>query len=99
MKEISDSRYFNMPILDKPWAVMTKEVETLPASMTLFDAASTFHKQAVAAFQFWITDNWWGKSRKDVVIAATAWRPGINCKFPSPIKGVCMGFKNNLDVF
>ena len=72
MKEISDSRYFNMPILDKTVGhFMTKKVETLPASMTLFDAASKFHD--TSRRRFTVLEN--GKvvgqiSRKDIVIAA-----------------------------
>ena len=40
-----DSRYFNMPILDKSVGhFMTKEVVFLPSTMSLFDAASKFNK-------------------------------------------------------
>ena len=54
MKEVSDSRYFNMPILDKSVGhFMTKEVETLPASMTLFDAASRFHETSYSGTLFY----------------------------------------------
>ena len=72
MKEISDSRYFNMPILDKTVGhFMTKEVETLPASMTLFDAASKFHETSRRRFPVLENNNLVGQvSRKDVVIAA-----------------------------
>lgn len=76
MKEISDSRYFNMPILDKTVGYfMTKEVETLPASMTLFDAASTFHKTGRRRFPVLDNGQLVGQvSRKDVVIAAAQLR-------------------------
>jgi len=72
MKEISDSRYFNMPILDKTVGhFMTKEVETLPASMTLFDAASKFHDTSRRRFPVLDNNKLVGQvSRKDIVIAA-----------------------------
>ena len=72
MKEISDSRYFNMPILDKTVGhFMTKEVETLPASMTLFDAASKFHDTSRRRFPVLENGKLVGQiSRKDIVIAA-----------------------------
>ena len=72
MKEVSDSRYFNMPILDKSVGhFMTKEVETLPASMTLFDAASRFHETSRRRFPVIDNNKLVGQiSRKDIVIAA-----------------------------
>ena len=72
MKEVSDSRYFNMPILDKSVGhFMTKEVETLPASMTLFDAASRFHETSRRRFPVLDSNKLVGQiSRKDIVIAA-----------------------------
>jgi len=72
MKEISDSRYFNMPILDKTVGhFMTKEVEILPASMTLFDAASKFHDTSRRRFPVLDNNKLVGQvSRKDIVIAA-----------------------------
>tara|TARA_B110000037_G_C16790575_1_gene371264 strand:- start:155 stop:619 length:465 start_codon:yes stop_codon:yes gene_type:complete len=72
MKEVSDSRYFNMPILDKSVGhFMTKEVETLPASMTLFDAASRFHETSRRRFPVLDNTKLVGQiSRKDIVIAA-----------------------------
>ncbi|MDG1264604.1 MAG: CBS domain-containing protein [Flavobacteriaceae bacterium] len=72
MKEISDSRYFNMPILDKTVGhFMTKKVETLPASMTLFDAASKFHDTSRRRFPVLENGKLVGQiSRKDIVIAA-----------------------------
>lgn len=72
MKEISDSRYFNMPILDKTVGhFMTKKVETLPASMTLFDAASKFHDTSRRRFPVLENSKLVGQiSRKDIVIAA-----------------------------
>jgi CBS domain-containing protein len=72
MKEISDSRYFNMPILDKSVGhFMTKEVETLSATMSLFDAASKFYKSGRRRFPVVENGNLVGQiSRKDIVIAA-----------------------------
>jgi len=38
MKQISESRYFNQPILDKSVEkFMTKEVETIPHDISIFD--------------------------------------------------------------
>lgn len=72
MKEISDSRYFNMPILDKSVGYfMTKDVQTLPATMSLFDVASMFHKTGRRRFPVLDNGNLVGQvSRKDIVIAA-----------------------------
>ena len=72
MKEVSDSRYFNMPILDKSVGhFMTKEVETIPASMTLLDAASRFHETSRRRFPVLDNNKLVGQiSRKDIVIAA-----------------------------
>ena len=40
MKQISESRYFNQPILDKSVEkYMSKEVETIPHDISIFDAA------------------------------------------------------------
>ena len=45
MKQISESRYFNQPILDKSVEkFMTKEVETIPHDISIFDAAGIFDK-------------------------------------------------------
>ena len=47
MKEISDSRYFNLPILDKSVAhFMTKKVDTINANANIFDAAALFSKSS-----------------------------------------------------
>lgn len=76
MKEISDSRYFNMPILDKSVGhFMTSKVETLPAEMSLFDAASKFHSTGRRRFPVLDNGNLVGQvSRKDIVIAAAKLR-------------------------
>ena len=72
MKEISDSRYFNMPILDKTVKhFMTNKVQTIDASTTVFDAASLFFKTRKRRFPVLKKDRLVGQlSRKDVVIAA-----------------------------
>ena len=51
MNQISDSRYFNMPILDKTVAhFMTSPVDTIEASKTVFEAASKFFKVSNSIF-------------------------------------------------
>jgi len=82
MKQISESRYFNMPILEKSVATyMTKEVETIDFDKSIFDAASIFAKNGRRRLP--VIDAK-GKlvgqiSRKDVVIAALK-LSGINYK-------------------
>ncbi|MEL4306753.1 CBS domain-containing protein [Joostella sp. CR20] len=72
MKQISESRYFNMPILEKNVEnFMTTEVDTIPHDMNIFDAASRFyegHRRRLPVLDH-------GKlvgqiSRKDIVVAA-----------------------------
>ena len=47
MKEISDSRYFNMPILDKSVGhFMTENVDTIESTLSVFDAAAIFSKSS-----------------------------------------------------
>ena len=72
MKEISDSRYFNMPILDKSVRhFMTKNVQTIDSSFSIFEAASLFHKTSRRRFPVVENNNLVGQiSRKDIVIAA-----------------------------
>tara|TARA_B100001094_G_C18175748_1_gene797765 strand:- start:1824 stop:2288 length:465 start_codon:yes stop_codon:yes gene_type:complete len=72
MKEISESRYFNMPILDKTvYHFMTKNVQTIDAHTSIFDAASLFSKTKRRRFPVLDKDNLVGQvSRKDIVIAA-----------------------------
>mgnify|MGYP001272196347 FL=1 len=72
MKEISESRYFNMPILDKTvYHFMTKDVETIEASKSIFDAASLFSKTNRRRFPVIDKKKLVGQvSRKDIVIAA-----------------------------
>ncbi len=71
MKQISDSRYFNMPILDKSVAnFMSTTVETIPSSLSIFEAASRFHKNNRRRFPVVKNGNLVGQiSRKDIVIA------------------------------
>ncbi len=72
MKEISESRYFNQPILDKSVErFMTKEVETIPHDMSIFDAAGIFHKNKRRRLPVMKEGLLVGQiSRKDIVIAA-----------------------------
>ncbi|NER09683.1 CBS domain-containing protein [Muriicola jejuensis] len=72
MKEISESRYFNQPILDKSVErFMTKEVETIPHDMSIFDAAGVFHKNKRRRLPVMKDGLLVGQiSRKDIVIAA-----------------------------
>lgn len=72
MKEISDSRYFNMPILDKRVKnFMEKNVDTIKSSTSIFDAASMFHTTSRRRFPVIENQKLVGQiSRKDIVIAA-----------------------------
>ena len=72
MKEISDSRYFNMPILDKRVKnFMEKNVDTISSSTSIFDAASRFHNTSRRRFPVVENQKLVGQiSRKDIVIAA-----------------------------
>ena len=71
MKEVSESRYFNLPILDKSVSkFMTKKVDTIDASKTIFEAASNFFKTSRRRFPVLDKDKLVGQiSRKDIVIA------------------------------
>jgi CBS domain-containing protein len=72
MKQISESRYFNMPILDKSVErYMTKEVETIPHDISIFDAAGIFDKHNRRRLPVMRDGILVGQiSRKDIVIAA-----------------------------
>lgn len=72
MKQISESRYFNMPILDKNVETyMTKNVESIPHDMSIFDAAGVFHRSHRRRLPVLNKDILVGQiSRKDIVIAA-----------------------------
>ncbi|WP_291864578.1 CBS domain-containing protein [Maribacter sp.] len=72
MKQISESRYFNQPILDKSVErFMTKNVETIEHSISIFDAAGVFHKGNRRRLPVMNNGILVGQiSRKDIVIAA-----------------------------
>lgn len=72
MKQISESRYFNQPILDKNVETyMSKKVETIPHDMSIFDAAGVFHKNNRRRLPVIKEGLLIGQiSRKDIVIAA-----------------------------
>ncbi|MGB5172826.1 MAG: CBS domain-containing protein [Eudoraea sp.] len=72
MKQISESRYFNQPILDKSVeAFMTKKVETIPHDMSIFDAAGIFDRHNRRRLPVMQDGLVVGQiSRKDIVIAA-----------------------------
>jgi len=72
MKQISESRYFNQPIGDRNVeAFMTKEVETIPNDMSIFDAAGVFHKSGRRRLPVMKDGLLIGQiSRKDIVVAA-----------------------------
>ena len=71
MKEVSESRYFNLPILDKSVSkFMTTKVDTIEASKTIFEAASNFFKTSRRRFPVLDKEKLVGQiSRKDIVIA------------------------------
>lgn len=72
MKQISESRYFNQPILDKNVErFMTENVDTIPHDMSIFDAAAVFHKNNRRRLPVMENGLLVGQiSRKDIVIAA-----------------------------
>ena len=81
LKQISESRYFNQPILDKRVdSYMSKEVETIPHDMSIFDAAERFIKNNSRRLPVMKNDIMVGQiSRKDIVIAALK-LSGVNWK-------------------
>ena len=72
MKQISESRYFNQPILDKSVEkFMSKDIETIPDDLSIFDAAAVFHKGNRRRLPVIKDGLLVGQiSRKDIVIAA-----------------------------
>lgn len=72
MKQISESRYFNLPILEKSVSTyMTKNVETIPNNISIFDAAGVFDKHRRRRLPVMKNGILVGQiSRKDIVIAA-----------------------------
>ena len=81
LKQISESRYFNQPILDKRVEnYMSKDVETIPHDMSIFDAAERFLKNNRRRLPVLKNDIMVGQiSRKDIVIAALK-LSGVNWK-------------------
>ena len=71
MKQISESRYFNQPILDKSVEkFMTKTVETIPHDISIFDAAGIFAQHNRRRLPVMRNDILVGQiSRKDIVVA------------------------------
>jgi len=73
MKQISESRYFNMPILEKSVEIyMTKDVETIDSDKSIFDAAAMFASNGRRRLPVIdIKGKLVGQiSRKDIVVAA-----------------------------
>ncbi len=73
MKQISESRYFNMPILEKSVEIyMTKNVETIDSDKSIFDAAAIFASNGRRRLPVIdIKGKLVGQiSRKDIVVAA-----------------------------
>ena len=72
MKQISESRYFNQPILEKSVdRFMSRNLETIPHDMSIFDAADMFHKNKRRRLPVLRDGILVGQiSRKDIVIAA-----------------------------
>ncbi len=73
MKQISESRYFNMPILEKSVEIyMTKNVETIDSDKSIFDAATIFASNGRRRLPVIdIKGKLVGQiSRKDIVVAA-----------------------------
>lgn len=72
MKQISESRYFNQPILDKAVSnFMSTEVQTIPHDMSIFDAADVFARFNRRRLPVLKDGLLVGQiSRKDIVIAA-----------------------------
>jgi len=72
MKQISESRYFNMPILEKSVAnFMTTPVNTIAHDASIFDAARQFHQNSRRRLPVLKHGLLVGQiSRRDVVMAA-----------------------------
>jgi len=72
MKQISESRYFNQPILDKSVErFMSKSIDTIPHDTSIFDAAGIFVKHNRRRLPVMKNHVLVGQiSRKDIVIAA-----------------------------
>jgi CBS domain-containing protein len=72
MKQISESRYFNQPILEKSVdRFMSRDVETIPHDISIFDAADLFYKNNRRRLPVLRDGLLVGQiSRKDIVVAA-----------------------------
>ena len=72
MKQISESRYFNMPILEKQVAFfMSSPVNTIEHDLTIFDAALYFHTNSRRRLPVLNNGRLVGQiSRRDIVVAA-----------------------------
>ena len=72
MKQISESRYFNMPILEKQVAnFMSSPVNTIEYHRTIFDAALYFHTNSRRRLPVLNNGRLVGQiSRRDIVVAA-----------------------------
>lgn len=72
MKSISESRYFNMPILDKSVEkYMSKDISTIEHNVNIFDAASHFYRANRRRLPVLENGKLVGQiSRKDIVVAA-----------------------------
>ncbi len=72
MKQISESRYFNMPILEKQVSnFMSFPVNTIDHDRTIFDAALYFHTNSRRRLPVLNNGRLAGQiSRRDVVVAA-----------------------------
>tara|TARA_B100000989_G_scaffold105380_1_gene77223 strand:+ start:650 stop:1117 length:468 start_codon:yes stop_codon:yes gene_type:complete len=72
MKEISYSRYFNLPILDESVAhFMTKKVDTIDSKTSFFDTAALFSKSSRRPYPVTENNRLVGQvSRKDIAVSA-----------------------------
>lgn len=72
MKQISESRYFNMPVGDvKVKDYMSTEVSTISKDVNIFDCASLFYKHNCRRFPVLEDGKLLGQiSRKDILCAA-----------------------------
>ena len=72
MKQISESRYFNMPILEKQVSnFMSSPVNTIEHDRTIFDAALCFHTNSRLRLPVLNNGRLVGQiSRRDIVVAA-----------------------------
>lgn len=72
MKQISESRYFNMPIGDVAVKeYMTTEISTISKDVNIFDCASLFYKHGCRRFPVLENGKLIGQiSRKDILTAA-----------------------------